>query len=151
MDVEVYIIVPDGFSDAGEEALVCKAFYGTKQAGRLWGIQFSKALTSLGAVRTEADPCLYDLKVDGHGVTIEVHVDDILVVGCDLPTVVNVNGLIAQRFDVRDLCQVSDYLGMQVRWDRDGGTVTLGNPRHTAGLLADFGMEDARPNVTPVE
>lgn len=83
MDVDVYLVIPDGFTDAGEEALVCKAIYATKQAGRLWAIHFSKALTSFGAVRSEADACLYVMSVDGQ-VVVEVHVDDILVTGRDL-------------------------------------------------------------------
>lgn len=150
MDVEVYLIIPDGFENAGEVGLVLKAIYGTKQAGRLWGLYFHAAITKAGAVQTEADPCPYTISTDGHEVVVEVHVDDILAAGPNLPAVVKVQGIIAERFDVRDLGEVSDFLGMNIKWDKGAGTVTLGNPRHTAGILEDFGMADCKPNVTPM-
>jgi len=150
MDVDVYLIIPDGFTDAGKAGIMLKAMYGTKQAGRLWRTHLNDALTGMGAVQSDADPCVYHLMVDGHTAIVEAHVDDIVIAGENLAAVVQVKAMIAAVFDIRDLGQVSDYLGMAVKWDRAAGTVSLSNPRHTAGILADFGMEDWKPNTTPM-
>jgi len=148
MDVDVYLIIPDGFTVAGKEGIMLKAMYGTKQAGRLWRTHLHNALTGMGAVQSDADPCVYHIMVDGHKVIVEVHVDDIVAAGKNLEAVLKVKAMIGQVFDIRDLGEASDYLGMQVKWDRKAGTVSLSNPRHTAGILADFGMEDCKPNMT---
>ena len=41
-------------------------------------------------------------------------------------------------------------MGMAFKWDRAAGTVSLSNPRHTACILGDFGMEDCKPSSTPM-
>ena len=148
MDVDVYLIILDGFTDAGKEGIMLKEMYGTKQAGRLWRTHLHNALTGMGAVQSDADPCVYHVMVVGHKVIVEVHVDDIITAGKNLEAVLKVKAMIGQVFDIRDLGEASDYLGMQVKWDRKAGTVSLSNPRHTAGILADFGMEDCKPNMT---
>jgi len=62
MDKEVYIKLPVGVEQEGLEDM-CRlnlALYGTKQAGRLWGIKLDKQLKEMGAVRSKVDPCLYE-------------------------------------------------------------------------------------------
>ena len=150
MDVDVYLIIPDGFNDAGKTGIMLRAMYGTKQAGRLWRTHLHDALTGMGAVQSDADPCVYRIMGDGHKAIVEAHVDDIVITGENLAAVVKVKAMIAGVFDIRDLGQASDYLGMAVKWDRAAGTVSLSNPRHTSAILADFGMEDCKPNTTPM-
>jgi len=150
MDVDVYLIIPDGFTDAGKAGIMLKAMYGTKQAGRLWRTHLHGALTGMGAVPSDADPCVYHIMVDGHKVIVEARVDDIVIAGQNLAAGLKVKAMVAEVFDIRDLGQVSDYLGMAVKCDRAAGTVSLSNPRHTAGILADFGMEDCKPSSTPM-
>jgi len=150
MGVEVYLIIPEGFTDAGKAGLLLKAMYGTKQSGSLWRTHINDALTGMRAVQSDAVPCVYHIMVNGHKAIVEAHVDDIVIAGENLAAVVQVKTMIAAVFDIRDLGQVSNYLGMAVKWDRAAGTVSLSDPRHTAGILADFGMEDCKPNTTPM-
>jgi len=61
MDKEMYIKLPVG-SEPGEADDVRRlnmALYGTKQAGRLWGIKLNKELNATGAARSKVDPCLF--------------------------------------------------------------------------------------------
>jgi len=150
MDMEVYITIPTGFNDEGKAGRVNKAIYGTKQAGRLWAIVFHNAVVKWGGVQSKADPCVYTLLVDGVKVTVEVHVDDILIVAAVLEAISKVKNMVAEAFQVRDLGEVCDYLGMDIKWDRVAGTVTLANPRHTAAVLEDFSMTDCKPNAHPM-
>lgn len=151
MDAEVYIKIPEGFDDAGEEALLLKAMYGTKQAGHLWQEHLGTTLKSEGAVQADADPCVYVMVLDGHVVRIEVYVDDLIIAGGDLEAVKKVKEIVGKHYTVRDLGRVNDFTGMDVKWDDAVGAVTLSNPRHTAALLADYGMENAKPNRTPMQ
>jgi len=56
----MYIKLPVG-AEPGEAYDVRRlnmALYGTKQAGRLWGIKLNKDLNAIGAARSRVDPCL---------------------------------------------------------------------------------------------
>jgi len=48
----MYIKPPDGVDPKGLEVMcrLNRALYGTKQAGRLWGIKVDKELKEMGAV-----------------------------------------------------------------------------------------------------
>jgi len=84
MDKEKWIKLPDGTEPgkADEVFRLNRALYGTKQAGRLWGIKLDKELKAMGAVRSKVDPCLYTCSHLVHGlVYILVYVDDLIVAG----------------------------------------------------------------------
>jgi len=55
---------------------------------------------------------------------------------------------VSGKFDVRDMAEVKDFIGIKVKRDRKASTITLSNPGHTAALLQAFGMEMATPNKT---
>eukprot|EP00170_Pyropia_yezoensis_P003780 contig_15832_g3791 len=150
MDMDVYIVIPDGLEDAGEDALLLMAMYGTKQAGQLWGKHLHGKLVEEGGVQSKADKCVYIFHKDGATVRVEVHVDDILVGGPNPDAVQDVKRRISQHFSVRDMGVVKSYLGMQVLWDRKAGTVALSNPRHIINLLKELNMEDSKANHTPM-
>eukprot|EP00170_Pyropia_yezoensis_P000190 contig_1288_g191 len=122
--------------------------YGVKQAGRLWGIFLKKVILDEGGKQTDADACVFTFGIGDTLVIVEIHVDDILFVGPILEVVLGVKARISKHLEVQDLGVVSDYLGMKVRW-RDG-FVSLSNPRHTDGVIHDFGLADCKPNVTPM-
>jgi len=68
MDKEMYIKLPDGVEPEKLEEM-CRlnlALYGTKQAGRLWGIKLDKVLKKMGAVRSKVDPCLSEWHHPAH-------------------------------------------------------------------------------------
>ena len=153
MDKEMYIKLPDGVDPKGLEE-ICRlnlALYGTKQAGRLWGIKLDKELKEMGAVRSKVDPCLYEWHHPVHGcIFILVYVDDLIVAGEKLAGVEAVKRFVSAKFEVRDMGEVKDFIGMKVMRNRAAKTLTLSNPGHTATLLEAFGMDKATPNKTPM-
>jgi len=153
MDMEMYIKLPDG-TEPGEAHEVFRlniALYGTKQAGRLWGITLDKELKAMGAVRSKVDPCLYTWSHPVHGlVYILVYVDDLIVAGKSLDGVQAVKNSVSATFDVRDMWEVKDFIGMNVMRDRAAKMLTLSNPGHVIALLEAFGMSNSTPNKTPI-
>jgi len=151
MDKEMYIKLPDGVEDGSLEE-VCRfnlALYGTKQAGRLWGIKLDKELNDMGAVRSKVDPCLYEWQHPVHGrVFVLVYVDDLIVAGETLAGVNAIKRSVSARFDVRDMGEVKDFIGMKVMRDKAAKQLTLSNPGHIMTLLKAFGMEACTPNKT---
>jgi len=153
IDKEMYLKLPDG-TEPGEADEVFRlnlALYRTKQAGRLWGIKPDKELKSPGAVRSKVDPCLYTWSHPVHGqVYILVHVDDLIVAGKSLDGVQAVKNSLSATFDVRDMGEVKDFIGMKVMQDRAAKMLTLSNPGHAIELLEAFVMSNSTPNKTPM-
>jgi len=151
MDKEMYIKLPDGV-ESGEPAEVRRlnlALYGTKQAGRLWGIKLNEELEQMGATRSTVEPCLYEWHHPVHGrVFILVYVDDLIVAGESLAGVAAIKSGISARFDVRDMGEVKDFIGMKVMRDKASKKLTLSNPGHIMNLLQAFGMDTCTPSKT---
>jgi len=153
MGKEIYVKLPDGVEPEGlrEMCRLNLALYGTKQAGQLWGIKLDKELKEMGAVRSTVYPCLYEWHHPVHGcIFILVYVDDLIVAGEKLAVVEAVKRSVSAKFEVREMGEVKDFIGMKVMRNRAAKTLTLSNPGHTATLLEAFGMDKATPNKTPM-
>jgi len=153
MEKEKYIKLPDGVDPKGLEG-ICRhnlALYGTKQAGRLWGIKLDKELKEMVAAWYNVDPCLYERCHPMHGrVFILVYVDVLIVAGEKLDGVNAVNCFVSAKFEVRDMGSVRKFIGRKVVRNRAAKTLTFSNPGHTATLLEAFEMDKSTPNKTPV-
>jgi len=150
---EMYIKLPDGVED-GDSAEIFRlnlALYGTKQAGRLWGMKLDKKHKEMGASRSPVDPCVYEWNHPVHGrVFILVYVDDLIVAGKSLAGVKAVESAVSGKFDVHDMAEVKEFIGIKVMCDGKARTNTLSNPGHTAALLEALGMKMTTPNKTPM-
>jgi len=67
--------------------------------------------------------------------SILVYVDDRIVVGKSLDGVQAVKNSVSATFDVRDMGEVKNFIGMKVMRDRAAKMLTLSNPRHFNALL----------------
>ncbi|GKB17674.1 retrotransposon protein, putative, ty1-copia subclass [Tanacetum coccineum] len=90
---DVFMAQPEGFENAKYPKRVCKlqkAIYGLKQASRSWNLCFHEKVTQFGFSRSEDESCIY-VKVSGSVVVFLVlYVDDILLIGNDIPTLQSV-------------------------------------------------------------
>ena len=84
---------PEGFFDAKYPNGVCKlqrSIYGLKQASRSWNLRFDEVVKEFGFMKNEDEPCVYK-KVSGSAIVFLVlYVDDILLIGNDIPTLQSV-------------------------------------------------------------
>jgi len=153
MDKEKYIKLPDGVDPKVLEG-ICRhnlALYGTKQAGRLWGIKLDKELKEMVAAWSNVESCLYEWCHPVHGrVFILMYVDDLIVAGEKLDGGKAVNRFVSAKFEVRDMGEEKEFIGMKVMRNRAAKTLTFSNPGHTATLLEAFEMDKVKPNKTPM-
>ena len=88
LEEDVYMIRPEGFIDPKFAKMVCKllrSIYGLKQASRRWNRRFDETVKEFGFIQNEDEPCVYK-KVSGSNVIFLVlYVDDILLIGNDVP------------------------------------------------------------------
>ncbi|KAJ9545069.1 hypothetical protein OSB04_024776 [Centaurea solstitialis] len=106
---DVYMQQPEGFVDPNNPDKVCKllkSIYGLKQASRSWNLHFDERIKEFGFAKSEFEPCVYT-KFSGSVVTFLVlYVDDILLIGNDVPTLQNVKTWLSKCFQMKDLGEI---------------------------------------------
>ena len=177
LEETVYMTQAEGFVESGKEDWVClvkKGLYGLKQSGRVWNKTADRLLRRLDFKPLDADRCVYvktadrllrrlDFKPldadrcvyvwqrDGSIVTVSLYVDDLFIFtsrGSGLM------GLLKKRlqreFEMTDLGEVKEALGMEISRDRQARTLTVTQRRHTRGILQRAGMTGCAASTTPV-
>ena len=117
---DVYMIQPEGFTSHDSEK-VCKlqkSIYGLKQASRSWNICFDEIIKNFGFSQNIDEPCVYK-KVSGSAIVFLVlYVDDILLIGNDVPTLQYVKIWLSKNFSIKDLGEAAYILGIRIYRDR---------------------------------
>jgi Reverse transcriptase (RNA-dependent DNA polymerase) len=102
--------------------MVCKlkkSMYGLKQAPRQWYKKFGSFMMSHGYQRTKADPCVYFKRLaNGKFLILLFYVDDMLIAGHDAQMIDMLKKEMSKSFDMKDMGQARQILGMQIIRDR---------------------------------
>ncbi|KAI5312513.1 hypothetical protein L3X38_041686 [Prunus dulcis] len=148
---EVYMKQPLGFIDDHYPDYVCrlrKSLYGLKQAPRAWNAKFTGYLPALGFVSSHSDPSLF-VKHDGPNVVILLlYVDDIIITGSSSTLVQSVIDDLGQVFDMKDIGQLTYFLGLEVSY-QSNGDLFVNQAKYARDLLKRAGMETCKPSITP--
>nr|GEX19629.1 putative retrotransposon protein [Tanacetum cinerariifolium] len=121
LNEEVYIEQPEGFVNLKYPNRVCKlkrSIYGLKQASRKWNKRFDDEIKKFGFSQKRDEPCLY-LKASGSNITFLIlYVDDILIMGNNIPVLQSVKSYLGRCFPMKDLSEVAYILGIKIYKDR---------------------------------
>ena len=85
---DVYMTQPEGFVDPQNARKICKlqkSIYGLKQASRSWNLRFDEVVKGFGFIKNEEEPCVYKRASGSALVFLVLYVDDILLIGNDIP------------------------------------------------------------------
>ena len=118
---DVYMTQPEGFVTPGNADKVCKlqrSIYGLKQASRSWNLCFDSAIKKFGFIKNEDEPCVYKRVSGSIVVFLVLYVDDILLIGNDIPTLQTVKSWLGKSFSMKDLGEASYILGIMIYRDR---------------------------------
>ena len=119
---DVYMNQPEGFVDAKHPNRVCKlekSIYGLKQASRRWNLCFDEKVKEFGFLQSEDESCVY-VKASGSIVNFRVlYVDDILLIGNDVPTLQEVKSWLGKCFAMKDLGEAAYILGIRIVRNRE--------------------------------
>jgi len=118
LDEEVYMKQPPGFDDG--TGRVCKlvlSIYGLKQAGRNWNIELDTAFKLFGFIQLIADQYVYVRRnpVSGLPTIVAVYVDDMTLCTQTDTELSQLKGELASKFQVTDLGELTQILGMEVQ------------------------------------
>ena len=125
---DVYMTQPEGFVNPENVGKVCKlrrSIYELKQTSRSWNLRFDEAIKVFGSIKNEDEPCVYK-KVSGSTIVCLVfYVDDILLIGNDIPALQNVKYWLGSCFSMKDLGEVAYILGIKIYRDKSKKTIDL--------------------------
>ncbi|KAL4304503.1 hypothetical protein GQ457_10G014750 [Hibiscus cannabinus] len=151
---QIYMQQPEGFTQSGDEHLVCKlkkSLYGLKQSPRQWYKRFDSYMIQIGYKRCEYDCCVYVKSLDdGSFIFLLLYVDDMLIVAKNMHDVVGLKALLSQEFDMKDLGAAKKILGMEIHRDRSSRKLWLSQQSYVEKVLDRFGMSNAKPVSTPL-
>ncbi|CAA7036575.1 unnamed protein product [Microthlaspi erraticum] len=149
---EVYMKQPTGFQDKDNPDAVCKlnkAIYGLKQAPHTWYNELHTFLLQSGFKNSIADASLFIYNKDGVLLYMLVYVDDIIITGNSQPHISRFITSLSQRFSLKDLGDLSYFLGIEVKRTKAG--LHLTQERYIADLLCKANMTNAKAVGTPME
>ncbi|GJW24917.1 retrotransposon protein, putative, ty1-copia subclass [Tanacetum coccineum] len=98
LDEDIYMVQPEGYVNPKYPNRVCKlqrSIYGLKQASRQWNKRFDEEIKKFGFTQNRDEPCVYRKASGSNVVFLILYVDDILIMGNNIPR----------------LKEVKDYLG----------------------------------------
>lgn len=93
------------------------------------------------------DPCVFINNKTG--LILEVHVDDINVMGKELRTILDFKTQIAHTFQMTDEGECSWYQGMHI--EQRPGEVRIHQKRYIDDIVAKYGFNDAAPVKAPLD
>ena len=106
------------------------------------------AATGAGMTQSRADECLFYLEEDGKKLFVVLYVDDLLYAG-DSELIDKFKERLSNRFKVRHM-DASNYLGLDIEYDREGGKMRIHQKKYLQKILARFGMLDCTTRPTPM-
>ncbi|GJV15870.1 putative RNA-directed DNA polymerase [Tanacetum coccineum] len=150
---DVFMAQPEGFENAKYPKRVCKlqkAIYGLKQASRSWNLCFHEKVTQFGFSRSEDESCIY-VKISGSIVVFLVlYVDDILLIGNDIPTLQSVKDWLGKCFAMKDLGDAAYILGIKIYRDRSKRLIGLSQDTYLDKILKRFKMDNSKKGNLPL-
>ena len=118
LEEDVYMIQPEGFVDPKFAKMVCKllrSIYGLKQASRRWNCHFDETVKKFGFIQNEDEPCVYKKVSGSHVAFLVLYVDDILLIGNDIPSLQDVKTWLGNSFSMKDLGDATYILGIKIQ------------------------------------
>ena len=150
---DVYMTQPEGFVDPKNPNKVCKlqrSIYGLKQASRSWNLRFDELVKEFGFIKNEDEPCVYK-KISGSIVLFLIlYVDDILLIGNDIPALKTVKSWLGKCFSMKDMGETAYILGIKIYRDRSRRMIGLSQSTNIDKVLRRFKMENSKRGNLPV-
>ena len=154
LDEEIYMSQPMGFEVKGQELKVCKlkhSIYGLKQLSRQWYFRFHDSIISHGFEMIKEDHCVYLKRSKKSVLILSLYVDDILIAGNDMDSIVATKKWLFSTFEMKDVGEAHFMLRIEIIRDHSKKLLGLSQETYIKKILERFSMENSKPIDTPVE
>ena len=150
---DVYMMQPEGFVDPTNAGKICKlqkSIYGLKQASRSWNIHYDEVVKGFGFIKNEEKACVYKKESGSYVVFLILYVDDILLIGNNIPMLKSVKTSLKNSFSMKDLGEAAYILGIKIYRDRSKRLIGLSQDTYIDKVLKQFNMEEAKKGFLPM-
>ena len=150
---DVYMIQPESFVNPKKANKICKlrrSIYGLKQASRSWNLRFDEEVKGFGFIKNEEEPCIYKKASGSAIVFLVLYVDDILLIGNDIPMLNAAKSSLRKSFDMKDLGEAAYILGIKIYRDRSRRLIGLSQDTYIDKVLNRFSMQDSKKGFLPM-
>ncbi|GJU88074.1 retrotransposon protein, putative, ty1-copia subclass, partial [Tanacetum coccineum] len=134
---------------------VCKmkrSFMGLKQASRQWNKRFDDEIKKFGFSQNHDEPCVYYVNARGSYVTFLIlYVDDILIMGNNIPMLQDVKSYLGRCFAMKDLGEAAYILGIKIYRDRSKRLIGLCQSAYIEKILKRYFMENSKCGTIPMQ
>ena len=154
LDCDLYMEQPEGYVDLDHPDYVCKlnkCLYGLKQSAKCWNELLDRHFIENGYTRADADGCVYVKTVSGSFMIMGVYVDDFIPISNDPEMMKTEKAALSAKFEIVDNGNISYFLRMLIKRDRENRTLTISQPNYVDTILSKFGMSECKPVATPMD
>ncbi|GJT47694.1 retrotransposon protein, putative, ty1-copia subclass, partial [Tanacetum coccineum] len=133
---------------------VCKlqrSIYGLKQASRQWNKRFDEEIKKFGFTQNHDEPCVYRKASGSNVVFLILYVDDILIMGNNIPRLKEVKDYLGKCFSMKDLGEAAYILGIKIYRDRSKRLIGLSQSAYIDKILKKFNMHNSKKGYLPME
>ncbi|GJX25553.1 retrotransposon protein, putative, ty1-copia subclass [Tanacetum coccineum] len=121
------------------------------EASRQWNKRFNDEIKKFGFTQNRDEPCVY-LKASGSNVTFLIlYVDDILIMGNNIPMLQDVKSYLGMCFAMKDLGEAAYILGIKIYRDRSWRLIGLFQSAYIEKILKRFHMENSKRGSIPMQ
>ena len=151
LDEEIYMEAPPSFNiPKGHVLRLKKGVYSTKQGGRVWYIDFSGTLLTLGYTPTQADHAIFVRESPNTFLDIiSTYVDDMGLIFESLEHINQDKEALWQHYEMTNLGEMGWILGIRVTRDWEKRTISLSQKKFINDTLERYGMQNVRPISSP--
>ena len=150
---DIYIEQPLSFTSGDGDHKVCKlqrSIYGLKQTSQSWNHHFDEEIKSFDFIKNKEKLCVYK-KVSRSIIIFNVlYVDDILLIGNDIPMLIMVKRWLSKKFSIKNLGEASNILGIKVYRDRPKWMLGLSQKLYIKKVLKRFSMKNSKRGLLPL-
>ncbi|KAL2246274.1 UNVERIFIED_CONTAM: Retrovirus-related Pol polyprotein from transposon TNT 1-94 [Sesamum indicum] len=113
--------------------------------------KFDNFMLEIDFSRCNAGHCCYVKRFDEFFIILLLYVDDMLIAGSNVKEINRLKDQLSRKFDMKDLSEVRQILGMKIIRDKCIGKLWLSQSDYIEKVLCRFKMENAKPVGTPLE
>ena len=103
-----------------------------------------------GFIQNEDEPCVYKKVSGSHVAFLVLYVDDIFLIGNDIPFLQAVKTWLGKSFSMKDLGDATYILGIKIYRDRSKRLIGLSQSTYIDKVLHRFGMQEAKRGFVPM-
>jgi hypothetical protein len=138
---------PEGFVDTKNAGKICKlrkSINVLKQSSQSWNIRFDEVIKVFGFIKNPEEPCTYKNISGSTIVFLILYVDDILLIGNNIPMLEDVKSSLRKSFSMKDLGEASYILGIKIYRDRSKRLIGLSQDTYIDKVLNRFNMQESK-------